>query len=326
MLKSILKEITQKYAFERAKPIAGSQFANFVRRDLAQEAKKRLVFLPFNYTVKASVGNGNWAAVPWLAFFDPIITKSATQGVYIVYLINPIDETVILSMNQGTTIVYDEFGEKNGLNVLRRRAVDLRDLVPEYSKNFDSTPIELGSNEKYPRGYAAGHSFGRTYQMHNIETEQFDIDLENMFHAYRAIVDRGATSPIDILQQEAGTTDIEETRRYILSRRIERTPDVRKKVLAIKPPVCEGCGLDPRIHYSFNGKTINTPLDVHHCRPIRNLSEGETSRYTIPDDFLVLCPTCHRMIHKQDDKANLEELRRTIRFDLPKGVMKNKLF
>lgn len=326
MLKTYLKRLTQEYASQRTKPFTGSDFANFVRHDLAIEAKKRTLFLPFEYKVKASVGQGGWAAVPWLAFFDPIVTETATKGVYIVYLVNPIDETLTLSMNQGTTIVFEQFGTTRGYEVLKRRAQDLNDLVLEYSNKFERTPINLGSDEKLPKGYEAGHAFGRTYAVDQIESDLLDADLEIMFHAYKSLVDRGANTPIDLLREDAGTVDISETRKYILSRRIERAPNVRKKVLAVKPPICEACGLDPKIHYSYEGKLGNIPLDVHHSKPVSQLAEGETARYVVPDDFMLLCPNCHKMIHTLPDPSDLETLKRKITFALPNGVPKNRMF
>lgn len=135
-----------------------------------------------------------------------------------------------------------------------------------------------------------------------------------MLDAYQALILRGGLTPLDVMQEEAGSQDIEEVRRYTLSRRIERAPDVRKKVLASKALICEGCKLDPVLDYGFSGKPLNTPLDVHHVKPLDGLAEGEHRLYRIPDDFILLCPTCHRMIHKQDDPADLKQLQRAIRF------------
>ena len=59
---------------------ADLKFANFVRHNLAIEAKKQLISWPFDLQVKSSVGAENWASVPWLGFFDPLITTSATKG------------------------------------------------------------------------------------------------------------------------------------------------------------------------------------------------------------------------------------------------------
>lgn len=114
--------------------------------------------------------------------------------------------------------------------------------------------------------------------------------------------------------EDAETTDIHEARRYTLSRRIERSAKVRIGVLEKLPPICQACGLDPARDYAYVGRPENVPLDIHHTSPLYNLDEGEVKRYRIPNDFMVLCPTCHRMIHKQDDPSDLESLKNVIRF------------
>jgi predicted metal-binding protein len=320
MLSEMLARVAQEYVYARGKPFAGSDFANFVRHDLAIEAKKKLTFWPVELKVKASVGAGNWAAVPWLAFFDPLITESATLGFYVVYLINPQDREVTLSMNQGTTAVYKEFGRLKGREVLKRRAVDMAERLPDFSHRFSKAPIQLGSEDDLPLGYMAGHSFGRTYLLDELTKDAVGNDLMEMLAAYRALVDRGGTLPVEFMQEESGTKEIEETRRYILSRRIERSNKVRREVLAARKAVCECCGLDPVNDFGFRGPSLKTPLDVHHSAPLRHLAEGETKRYQVPNDFLVLCPTCHRMIHKQDDPSDLDALKQKMRFKLMRDV------
>ncbi len=313
MLSDMLSRIAIEYAYERAKPFTDSQFGHFVRRDLAIEARKIISFWPFDIKVKASVGAGNWAAVPWLAFFDPLVTESATKGFYVAYLVNAQTNSVSLSLNQGTTEVYNEYGQSRGREVLCRCAVDITDRVPENASQFGITPIDLGSEDALPKGYEAGHSFGVTYEIQDLGEERIISDLQTMLFAYEALVNRGGTVPADIMQEESGTNDIEETRRYVLSRRIERSPRVRREVLARRNPICEACGLDPIQDYGFRDSASTSPLDVHHCAPLRGLAEVETRRYRIPDDFLVLCPNCHRMIHKLDDPSNLKALKSKIR-------------
>ncbi|MGR3636984.1 MAG: MrcB family domain-containing protein [Shimia sp.] len=315
MLDQLLSRLAKEYVFERAKPFSGNPFGKLIRHDLAVEAKKRLIFLPYDLELKASVGQSQWASVPWLAFFDPIVTVSATRGFYVVYLINADTEEIVLSLNQGTTEVYNEFGEnESGRKVLARRAIEMRERISDFSRKFDTNPIDLGSYAKLPAGYQAGHSFGRVYDANKIDSGKFYADFEMMLAAYRSLVDRGGRTPIDSMMEEAGSTNIEETRRYVLSRRIERAKNVRLPVLERRGLRCEGCGMDPKKHYGYQGPVKNTPLDVHHAKPIRELSEGETRRYKLPDDFLVLCPTCHRMIHKQDDASDLKTLHQSIKF------------
>lgn len=291
-----------------------------MRHDIAVEAKKLLMFRTVDLKVKASVGQGVWASVPWLAFFDPLITETATKGFYVVYLINPDAETITLSMNQGTTAIYNDFGQARGREVLKRRARDMADRVPEFAKHFSEDPIDLGSDAELPAGYEAGHSFGKTYQAGALSDAMLQADLHQMLLAYEALVNRGGTTPSEVMQEEANGKNIDETRRYILSRRIERSPKVRKEVLKAKAPICECCGLDPKRDYGYDGSVFETPLDVHHAAPLHGLAEGETRRYSVPDDFMVLCPTCHRMIHKIDASSDLSKLKQKLRFKIAREV------
>lgn len=311
-----LARIALTYTHERAKPFSGSEFGDFVRNQLVTEAKKQIMFWPYDLKVKASVGAGNWAAVPWLAFFDPIITESATKGFFVVYLINAQRNTVALSLIQGATEVCSEFGDARGREVLRRRAQDIRERVSDYSSRFDCNPIDLSSEDRLPLNYMAGHAFGRTYALSELKNEILIPDLELMLEAYAALVDRGGTLPSDAMHEDAGSSDIEETRRYVLSKRIERAANVRTKVLEARGVICECCGFEPRRDFSYVGPLKNTPLDVHHAKPLKHLQEGETRRYKIPDDFLVLCPTCHRMIHRLGDLSDLDALKDKMRFKL----------
>lgn len=316
MLFEFLTRVALDYTREQMKPFAGSAFGNFVRHDVAIEARRHLTFLPFDLNVKASVGQSRWASVPWLAFFDPLVTDTATRGFYVVYLINPRDETITLSLMQGTTEVMNEFGQARGFDVLKRRARDIADRIPEYAAKFSEAPISLGSEAGLPAEYEAGHSFGKVYKAGSINEETASHDLLQMLLAYEALVNRGGITPSDLMQEEAGGKDIEETRRYILSRRIERSSGVRKAVFKLKKPICECCGLNPQIDYGFKGKPHESPLDVHHSIALHGLAEGETRRFKVPDDFMVLCPTCHRMLHKQANVSDLDGLKRRLRFKL----------
>ncbi|WP_322889551.1 MULTISPECIES: MrcB family domain-containing protein [unclassified Yoonia] len=320
MLARYLYRLATEYTYERGKPFSNSAFGDFVRHDIATEAKKKILYWSFDLKVKASVGQGGWASIPWLAFFDPIITESATQGFYAVYLVNPYTNSVTLSMNQGTTAIYAEYGQSRGREVLKRRARDIADRIPDFVQYFSEAPIDLNSDAGLPNGYEAGHSFGKTYSADDLTDEIITADLHKMLLAYEALVDRGGTTPSEVMQETAGSKDVEETRRYILSNRIERSPKVRRDVLRRKPPICEGCGMDPKRDYGFVGLAHEVPLDVHHSKPLSGLAQGETRRYRIPEDFLVLCPTCHRMIHKCSNPADLSELKKKIRFKIAREV------
>ncbi|WP_083834615.1 MrcB family domain-containing protein [Oceanicola sp. S124] len=315
MLHQTLKSIAEEYEFARGKDYSSSPLSVKITKTLSSDAKETLKEFGLQFRVKASAGQfQNWAAIPWLAFFDPLITTTAQSGFYVVYLINPLERTVVLSLNQGATETYREFGEKGGIGVLQRRAKDIASRMHDFADRFSTSPIALGSLRPLPLGYEAGHAFGRTYELEALNSDQFYTDLRTILHAYKALVFRGGIMPTEVMQYESGVTDIVETRKAVLSKRIERAPNVRRKVLSVRKPIYEACGLDPSQDYSYCGDPIKTPLDVHHSRPLSSLTEDEEAAYKVPDDFLVLCPTCHRVIHKQDDVSDLEALKDKIRF------------
>ena len=66
---------------------------------------------------------------------------------------------------------------------------------------------------------------------------------------------------------------------------------------------CHACGLQPARKYGVE------VIEAHHRKP---LSECQASRIPDPDDFDLLCPSCHRAIHRMRP-CNLTTLRREIR-------------
>lgn len=78
------------------------------------------------YKVKGSAGKGYWAHTIWLAVFDRMITESAQQGFYVVYLVPQQGERAYLSLNQATEEIYSRVGGHRYLKVLQDTAA--RDL------------------------------------------------------------------------------------------------------------------------------------------------------------------------------------------------------
>lgn len=66
---------------------------------------------------------------------------------------------------------------------------------------------------------------------------------------------------------------------------------------------CHACGLQPARKYGVE------VIEAHHRKP---LSECQASRIPDPDDFDLLCPNCHRAIHRMRP-CDLTTLRREIR-------------
>ena len=74
--------------------------------------------------------------------------------------------------------------------------------------------------------------------------------------------------------------------------------------------VCMGCGLNPVKEYGEQMKGI---LEAHHKRPWGELQEDEVRTVT-PNDFYILCPNCHRIIHKLSSPDDIDKLREILRY------------
>ena len=321
MIAEMLRKVALEFIYEIGKPFAGNELAEFIRRDLRDAGRNLVTFREEDYLVKGSAGAGNWASVPWLGFFDPLVTDTAQKGFYVVFLLNPDTQDFYLSLNQGTTQIHKEFGGRAYLEVLKRRAADIRLRLADIRHEFSDHPISLGSADTLPAGYEAGHALGRKFTLEELRDGEIERSLGKILDLYQVLISRGGITPSDIMAEEASSTDVEECRRYVLSKRIERSPRVRQQVLAKHSLRCDTCGLDPQIDYSYQGKLESIPLDVHHLAPLKDLSEGEAKRYRIPDDFAVLCPNCHRAAHQLQDPSDMEALKALIRFKYMREIL-----
>jgi hypothetical protein len=60
--------------------------------------------------VKASIGQGNWATIPWIALLDNRETNTTRRGVYVVYLFREDMSGIYLKLGQGVTEPKEQYG------------------------------------------------------------------------------------------------------------------------------------------------------------------------------------------------------------------------
>lgn len=305
MISDALKKILKTYSQAKTEPFTNHEIANFIRKQAAKEIEAYATGL----IVRGSAGQSQWASVPWISVFDPLVTTTATKGYYVVYLFASDMSSVSISMNQGTTAVRNEFG-RNTHNVLQERAALIRSRVPEYKETFSEPNIDLNSNADLPLDYQAGHAFGKTYNFQEISEHEVVNDLSAMLNLYSSLTYRGG---IDMSTDQSGDEieeslgQITEIKRYRYHKRIERASTA--KVKKLKGYVCEACSFDFKAVYGELGKNY---IEAHHLFPLSSLEEGQKAAYGPMDDFAVLCANCHRMIHRQDDVSDIAALRAQI--------------
>lgn len=187
-----LRRIVEEYPLARLDPPAGHPLAAMIRTGAADELRAALAAIDGPFLVKGSPGRGSrWAAVPWLAVFDPAITTSATRGYYLVYLFPAHREAVHLSLAQGTVAAIREHGRRAAEH-LRVSGDRLRDRLGDFARPLPNRTIALGSAGELPEGYEAAHILGLTYGLDDLGDEcRLHADLATGVAAYRALKARG---------------------------------------------------------------------------------------------------------------------------------------
>lgn len=144
-----------------------------------------------DYKVEGSVGQGNWAKVPWLAIFRKDITLSAQNGVYIVYLLSSDGNSLYLTLNQGVTEAGKDSTTKETIKALRNNADRISAQLNKHSFLSDEN-INLGNDiTDLGKKYQKGTIFYKKYSKHDIPSE--DIlreDLKKMLDIYEEYYDK----------------------------------------------------------------------------------------------------------------------------------------
>lgn len=309
----VLLRICNDYPTQAQQPLTDNPLAAFIRGEAVSSIREALGSIGLGLKLHGSPGQGNWAQIPWIGLFDPIVTTSAESGYYVVYLFSSDQSSVHLSLNQGATATRREFGRLAN-SVLIERAQLMRRRLSDYADRLAVTSIELGSIARLPSGYEAGHATGVTYKVGALPDEADLVrDLQCAVAAYRALTFRGGIGgdseemTSDTVANEG--TSITETRRYILHRKIERNGTAAKAAKKFHGLICQACDLDFAVRYGTLGTGF---IEAHHLTPISSLTEGVAVSYDVSSDFAVLCSNCHRMIHRTDDPSDLESFRKRI--------------
>jgi hypothetical protein len=81
--------------------------------------------------VTISVGQGNWASVPWIALLNTSVTRSTQEGIYVVFLIATGLDRIFLTLNQGTTNLVRDLGQREAQKRMLDVASKTRGLVSD---------------------------------------------------------------------------------------------------------------------------------------------------------------------------------------------------
>lgn len=269
-----------------------------------------------SYLIVGSPGKGNWARTVWLAVFDRMITETAQQGFYVVYLIPEDGGRVYLSLNQGTTEIHERVGGGRYLGVLADTATrDVGLLAREDTAGLVTGPIDLGGTGTLTRGYEAGNIFAVEYDPSALpENDQLEDDLTRLVLLYQSLVEGRDQVEADEESDPLGNrpTSGVEARRYSWHQRAERSRGLAKAAKKVHGTICqvEACGKNLAAIY---GELAEGYIEAHHLTSFASL-KGRPTELDPEQDFAVVCPDCHRMLHRRSPEPySLAELSAAIK-------------
>ena len=175
----------EKYIPAKKQIFAGNPVGTFIRDRIPSLIYSTNIVDRQRFLIKGSVGQGQWATVPWLCIFNQSITTTATKGVYIVYLLSSDGNSLYLTFNQGCTDIRNSHSKKDTIDIMRKRADELINQID--SRGFLSdTNIFLGNGlTELAELYQKGTIFYKEYKKNNIPSEgELREDLSKMIEIY----------------------------------------------------------------------------------------------------------------------------------------------
>lgn len=184
-LSKLIKEIGNTYLKEKKSgEFTGAPVGNLVRNQMVEELKNIEKLKDFK--IKGSIGNGQFASIPWVVIMNEEITKAPTKGIDIVFLFSADGKKVYLTLNQGATY----FKEKN---LKKAEIVKISKSIYEILDSPKSEPvdIDLKSDTDLGKGYENTTISGYEYYINDMPNSSIiESDINKLLNDYEKLVDK----------------------------------------------------------------------------------------------------------------------------------------
>ncbi|MGW7849747.1 MrcB family domain-containing protein [Staphylococcus xylosus] len=184
-LSTLIKKIGNTYLKEKESgEFTGAPVGDLVKNQMVDELKNIEQLKGFK--LKGSIGNGNFAEVPWVAIMDENITNSTTEGIYIVFLFSGDGEKVFLTLNQGVTYFKNKKLKKHDI-------VKASNTIYEILDSPESAPIDIDLKAKTSLGksYEKTTISGFEYYINDMpDSSIIESDINKLLNDYEQLVDK----------------------------------------------------------------------------------------------------------------------------------------
>lgn len=258
------------------------------------------------YKIKASIGQGNKAEIPWICIYNTAITRSVESGYYIGLLFAADMQRVYLTLNQCVT--------KNTLEdteLFVTKALEYLGTQHPHQDNLVYRKIDLSSKGKLGKRYELAAIKSYAYNLGQLPTvEEFRRDflslltdynhlffnaggqLENLPALTEATFQQDIQRPVDEdLKIPEGGLNVPSFTSQI-SKGFVRLAKYSRKALKDANYTCE---VDPT-HLTFKSRGGHNFMEGHHLVPMSQQYKYQYS-LDLPENIVCLCPTCHRALH-----------------------------
>ncbi|SDM14141.1 5-methylcytosine-specific restriction enzyme A [Paenibacillus sp. OK060] len=187
-IRETLKYILDHYQEARLALFKNHEMGKHVRHIFKDILANEAELVQKRFYIMGSVGQGQWAEIPWMSIFIRDITTTATKGYYIVYLFKADMSGVYISLNQGWTYFKNKYGTKLGREKIRSTSNIIRKKLNITPDHMTATAITLGGRGDLAQGYENGHIFGRYYSADNLpSSKELISDLKELLITYKEI-------------------------------------------------------------------------------------------------------------------------------------------
>jgi len=195
-----LEEILAHYASARAnEPFKGNELRSTFKGVSGAIAATGAVSQRHTLMIKASMGQGNWAAIPWISLLDTRETETTQRGVYCVYLFREDMSGVYFALAQGVTEPKEKYGNVAQVREqLRARARELRQGCEDLTQHgfaLDDN-IDLRTDAALGKDYEASVIAQKFYATGSVPDDPGLVaDLEALLLAYDRYLEAKEPSP-----------------------------------------------------------------------------------------------------------------------------------
>lgn len=310
-VRDTLLKIAQNYKSAKQEPLKGHPLAGFIRGDACESFANALAGMHDNIKIVGSPGRTLWSDVPWIAFMNPLVTKTTQREYYVVYLFSADGKEVYLCLGQGVRAVRTEFARQCA-KVLKQRAELIRTRLPDYKKYFLDKPFDTKGKSRLSKDYGDAPAFYKKYHTNSLpDNEQLTADLYLMLDFYDELFLLGGTdiSEFSESEEELGKAlTVTEKKMFSVHKRVEGRANVNS-VKKLQGYICKVCGFDFQEKYGALGEKY---IEAHHLIPYSELDVGKIRNLDIKNDFVVLCANCHRMAHRMEQPDDIDGLRKIV--------------